>query len=189
MCSVKGCNSGSRSKAFQKTIPTPRLFSFPKDRELQKKWIDLCGKGDQINVKGAMVCSLHFETTDYVKPLIQLVLGYSPKCQRTLKPNAIPSKHMQGFNKNPKYRSPNIKNSPFCVETLSCEDTQSFSVANKMSSLKSNELNELENIELQVASKPINKCLKSSPACKRTLFASKLEYETVREADSYSTTN
>jgi len=51
LCSVKGCNSGSRSKAFQKTIPTPRLFSFPKDKELQKRWIDLCGKGDQINVK------------------------------------------------------------------------------------------------------------------------------------------
>jgi len=52
LCSVKGCRSGSRSKAFQKTIPTPRLFSFPKDRELQKRWIDLCGIGDQINVKG-----------------------------------------------------------------------------------------------------------------------------------------
>jgi len=42
----------------------------------------------------ARVCSLHFDSSDYEKPLIQRMLEYSPKHQRKLKSNAVPSKNL-----------------------------------------------------------------------------------------------
>ncbi|KAF0719178.1 zinc finger MYM-type protein 1-like [Aphis craccivora] len=59
----------------------------------------------------ARVCSLHFDSSDYEKPLIQRMLEYSPKhhreninnYQRKLKPNAVPSKNL------PRIQKPTIK--------------------------------------------------------------------------------
>jgi len=45
----------------------------------------------------ARVCSLHFDSFDYEKPMIQRMLKYSPKHQRKLKPNAVPSKNLVGY--------------------------------------------------------------------------------------------
>lgn len=45
----------------------------------------------------ARVCSLHFDSSDYEKPLIQRMFEYSPKHQRKLKPNAVPSKNLVGY--------------------------------------------------------------------------------------------
>ncbi|XP_008187309.1 zinc finger MYM-type protein 1-like [Acyrthosiphon pisum] len=42
----------------------------------------------------AQVCSLQFDSSDYEKPLIQRMLEYSPKHQRKLKPNAVPSNYL-----------------------------------------------------------------------------------------------
>ncbi|XP_050057124.1 uncharacterized protein LOC126550153 [Aphis gossypii] len=59
----------------------------------------------------ARVCSLHFDSSDYEKPLIQRMLEYSPKYQRKLKPNAVPSKNL------PRIQKPTIKCKPVNTHT------------------------------------------------------------------------
>ncbi|CAI6346870.1 unnamed protein product [Macrosiphum euphorbiae] len=59
----------------------------------------------------ARVCSLHFDSSDYEKPMIQRMLKYSPKHQRKLKPNAVPSKNL------PRIQKPTIKCKPVNTHT------------------------------------------------------------------------
>lgn len=47
----------------------------------------------------ARICSSHFVKSDFEKPLIELMLDYSPKCKRKLKSDAIPTQRVVILNK------------------------------------------------------------------------------------------
>ena len=54
------------------TCPNPKGLTyhrFPKDENLSKLWKNLCKRRDQINVKNARICELHFEEKDYERDL------------------------------------------------------------------------------------------------------------------------
>jgi len=106
-CAVVTCKG---SKSPDKRI---MLHRFPKEVSLQTKWVKSCGRVDSINVStgesiifyytllfilylcnynySETICCRHFHSSDYFKPLIQKILGYSPKSSQKLKVNAVPS--------------------------------------------------------------------------------------------------
>ncbi|XP_037776359.1 uncharacterized protein LOC119573275 isoform X1 [Penaeus monodon] len=86
-CSVVGCNNWDR--------PKDALFHrFPKEEETRKEWIVLCGK-KKVNFVTERICSIHFEKTDYERKLKYEMLNLPvPRRLRTLKKDAIPSKHI-----------------------------------------------------------------------------------------------
>jgi len=47
----------------------------------------------------ARICSSHFVKCDFEKPLIELMLDYSPKFKRKLKSDAIPTQRVVILNK------------------------------------------------------------------------------------------
>lgn len=73
--------------------PSPQDVSyhrFPKDPELLKVWVIRCRRKDEINVKNAKVCALHFTEEDFQRDLKSELLGCKPR--PSLKPNSVPSK-------------------------------------------------------------------------------------------------
>lgn len=67
------------------------FHSFPNNEVLKKKWINLCRKGDTINLNCARVCSLHFDAASNKRHLIYKLLGTPvPKQLRQLKDDAFP---------------------------------------------------------------------------------------------------
>ncbi|GAB6029826.1 hypothetical protein CHUAL_014165 [Chamberlinius hualienensis] len=86
-CSVYGCNNNHRKKELT-------FFRFPKDENLMKQWIWACRRKDQLNMKTARICSVHFQESDQYRSLQHELLGYTPKCSRKIKVDAVPSLHL-----------------------------------------------------------------------------------------------
>ena len=84
VCAAYGCNN-NKDKTKGSGI---RYFGSPKD----VLWLNLCRRADNINVKNAVVCSVHFTKDDYNDDMKSRLLGIeSPKNKRLLKKDAVPS--------------------------------------------------------------------------------------------------
>lgn len=70
-------------------------FRFPKDKETQNRWIQLCGRKDHINPQTQRVCSKHFEQSAFQRNMKYELLGIPvpPNC-KAFKPGAVPSLHL-----------------------------------------------------------------------------------------------
>ena len=88
-CAVFGCYSSYHKKE------NITFHKFPKDEELKRQWIQLCKRADQINVKNARVCSLHFEPAAYKRNLMYELLGQPvPPSRVCLNEDAVPTLNM-----------------------------------------------------------------------------------------------
>ncbi len=65
--------------------------SFPKDAQVQKKWLTLTRRADRVNVVSARICSQHFRPEDYVHDEVSHLY---PDIRRRLKPDAVPSQSL-----------------------------------------------------------------------------------------------
>lgn len=94
-CSVFGCGNCSHGPKRSVGIS---FYSFPKDKQLKKKWIDFCGRQDTFRADTSLICSLHFnDETDY-KPnnnKYMAMYGLAAKYKK-LKKDALPSKQLPG---------------------------------------------------------------------------------------------
>ena len=90
-CSVYGC-----SNTWIKTKGSDvKYFRFPKDKLLQDKWLTACRRADAVNVKNALICSIHFTSDDYRDDMKNRLLNLeSPKNHRPLKEDVVPSLHL-----------------------------------------------------------------------------------------------
>lgn len=61
-CTVDPCES-------QRKIEGISCYSFPRNDQVEKKWIKRCSTADKINTKHAWICSLHFLPSDYERNL------------------------------------------------------------------------------------------------------------------------
>ncbi|XP_047000598.1 THAP domain-containing protein 2-like [Schistocerca americana] len=71
---------------------------FPKNVELQRKWIARCKREDKINVNNARVCSEHFCESDYKRDLQNELLGLPTRKLRQV--NAVPSLKIPNWHSN-----------------------------------------------------------------------------------------
>ncbi|KAK4883815.1 hypothetical protein RN001_000086 [Aquatica leii] len=92
-CAVISCNSDNQSKKnpCNKNI---KFFRFPKNSDLSKQWLHATKRKDKVNVENAVVCSKHFQESDYKVNLKHKLLNYTPKNYRGLKDDAIPSQNL-----------------------------------------------------------------------------------------------
>ena len=87
-CSVDGCRSSQRLKENQNV----KFHHFPKDKEVQEKWIELCNRKTPVNIKNARVCSLHFEPSAYKRQLMYELLNQPVPARRcVLRDDAVPT--------------------------------------------------------------------------------------------------
>ncbi|XP_011181579.2 protein wech-like [Zeugodacus cucurbitae] len=59
-CSVFNCSNQTNNRKYQ-------FFPFPKETKLRNKWLNFCHKGNEINLKLAIVCSKHFKPKQFLK--------------------------------------------------------------------------------------------------------------------------
>ncbi|XP_071653712.1 uncharacterized protein [Temnothorax longispinosus] len=92
-CAVKSC----RSYTGKKRSENLRFFRFPADPVMSEQWKVICGN-ENINVKNARICSLHFHANAYKEASwMQSVLGagHTPKKARKLRTDAIPTECLE----------------------------------------------------------------------------------------------
>ena len=88
-CAVFGCSSNYRQKG------STTFHRFPKDVELNKRWIHLCNRQDPINAKNALICSLHFKESDFERNLkYELLKKPVPNHLVQLKKGSVPTLHL-----------------------------------------------------------------------------------------------
>lgn len=75
--SVASCRSHStKAKASGERII---FFTFPKDPELSKQWLQECYRKDKVNTDMARICSKHFVNEDFEDALKAELLHTTPK--------------------------------------------------------------------------------------------------------------
>ncbi|TGZ46531.1 hypothetical protein DBV15_11840, partial [Temnothorax longispinosus] len=92
-CAVKSCRSYTGKKGSENL----RFFRFPADPVMSEQWKVICGN-ENINVKNARICSLHFHANAYKEASwMQSVLGagHTPKKARKLRTDAIPTECLE----------------------------------------------------------------------------------------------
>jgi len=62
-CAVSLCNSTHRTMI---KIPELTFHKFPTNKTIRSIWISKCKRKDKINVKNAVICSLHFKKEDVI---------------------------------------------------------------------------------------------------------------------------
>ena len=89
-CSVFGCNSKDDNGNHYK------LFTFPKEDNIRKKWIHLCKRKDKFNPKYGRICGRHFSGIQYSNNLMLKLLELSPSktSKRMLKPDAFADQNL-----------------------------------------------------------------------------------------------
>lgn len=87
-CAVSGCTNHNTKGGVI------RFYTFPVAGELQAKWISACKRSDELNMKNATICSVHFEDDCFFIPLRHSMLKYSPRSFRNLKSDAVPTKKL-----------------------------------------------------------------------------------------------
>ena len=79
VCAIATCKSPV-DKAY---------FSFPKETTRQKTWLDNCFRGDNVNVKTARICEIHFAEEYFDRDFQNELLGLPVR--RRLSVSAIPT--------------------------------------------------------------------------------------------------
>ena len=67
-------------------------FSFPKEDERQKVWLEKCHRSDPVNIKNARICEIHFSEEYFMRDFQHELLGLP--LRRRLSLSAIPSLHI-----------------------------------------------------------------------------------------------
>jgi len=89
-CAIALCDNTHLSlKAITKKLTFHR---FPVDKIVCSIWVSKCKRKDKINPKNAVICSNHFEETDFVIDRASEVLGMHYR--RKLKTGTIPTKNL-----------------------------------------------------------------------------------------------
>ncbi|KAL1488469.1 hypothetical protein ABEB36_014940 [Hypothenemus hampei] len=86
-----------------------QYFRFPKNEQLNNKWIQACRRKETINLKNACICSEHFDETCLEIPLKHRLLNYFPKNLRLLKSEAVPTRNLPHIDDGPS-NSPKRRN-------------------------------------------------------------------------------
>lgn len=89
-CAVFGCNNHFRSTKGTDL----KYYTFPKNEDLARQWMQACRRKDKVNPKRARICSIHFKKECFFENLQHKMLQYSPKNFRNLKDDAIPTLHL-----------------------------------------------------------------------------------------------
>ena len=102
-CVVRGCRS-----VHSKGNINLHYHKIPKDKELRKKWLEVCDV-QNANIKSGYVCGRHFEATAFQRNLKYELLGLPvPANQIRFKTGAVP-----------KLRLPNVESKYiYCVAIL-----------------------------------------------------------------------
>lgn len=93
-CSVPSCKSNSLvARRNGKRI---RFFQFPRDPNVQRKWVQRCCKDEKWDTKNKKICQKHFTINDFDDVIQAQLLNIYP---RRLKPaGSVPLHHL--FYKN-----------------------------------------------------------------------------------------
>ncbi|XP_067014525.2 uncharacterized protein [Anabrus simplex] len=87
ICAVAGCSNHDR---HQKDLDI-KFHRFPRNSEIQLKWINACKRANSFTVGNARVCSVHFDDSDYIRDLKHELLNLP--IRRVLRPEAVPHLH------------------------------------------------------------------------------------------------
>ncbi|XP_063389900.1 uncharacterized protein LOC134675553 isoform X2 [Cydia fagiglandana] len=91
-CSIRNCKSRSEKGSII------GFYSFPKKESVANEWLRYCGL--KTTCKNGRVCSKHFTSSDYIKSLRHILMKESPRTVRKLKPDAIPTLHIDSIEKS-----------------------------------------------------------------------------------------
>jgi len=98
---VKKCNNCVCAVAVCKSRKTESIIfhRFPKDTVRQKQWAHACKRDDRLlNPQTALVCSLHFQPSDYERDLPNELLGLPVR--KRLKKSAVPTLKLHYLDDN-----------------------------------------------------------------------------------------
>lgn len=99
-CCVANCQNGNRGT---KKGPDGIVYHmFPRNVRLRKLWERRCSYSGKLNAKTARVCSVHFESGDYVRDVKNELLAMPTR--KALKKDAVPSLNL-GSEKNSRKRN------------------------------------------------------------------------------------
>ena len=105
-CAIAGClNWRGKSKSDSSDVNIS-YHRFPKDEVLCKTWINRCCRKDLVNLKNALICSVHFEESCFERDFRNELLGLP--IRRILQDDALPTKCLP-YKKSPK-KSPGRTN-------------------------------------------------------------------------------
>lgn len=88
-CTVAVCNNSWAKTKKDNSRSHIKYFTFPKNEELRKQWIQRCRRDGKWNPDSCRVCSEHFHASDFDRDLKSELLGLPTT--RILKKDAIPS--------------------------------------------------------------------------------------------------
>ena len=101
-CVVPGCQSFYNNKKTPKCVSS---HAFPKDEKLKQEWIRAIPREDQTPSNTSRVCSLHFDSVQFVEESVDSTRDIRTKLKRKrLISTAVPSK----FPNLPHYYSKSI---------------------------------------------------------------------------------
>lgn len=67
-----------------------KYYTFPKNVDLARQWVQVCRREDKVNIKNAPICSAHFKDDCFFIPLQKNLLEYFSKRFRNLKSDGVP---------------------------------------------------------------------------------------------------
>ena len=105
-CAIAGCLNWRGKSQTDSSDVILSFHRFPKDEVLCKTWVNRCCRQDLVNPKTALICSVHFEESCFVRDLRNELLGLPTR--RILQDNALPTKRLP-YKKSPK-KSPGRAN-------------------------------------------------------------------------------
>ncbi|CAG9771664.1 unnamed protein product [Ceutorhynchus assimilis] len=123
-CAVAYCNNHHIRKADKNYS----FFTFPKDQEYRRLWIEKCQRSGEWTPENSRICSEHFTEDDFVRNLQAEFLKV--KAKRKLKSTAIPSRNLHPMVENGNLRvkalikETSSNSSPSACSPTSNQDSQ-----------------------------------------------------------------
>ena len=89
-CAVANCSTTGNS--LKTSLIPIRLHHFPKDKKIANIWREKCKRKGKVNLKHAVMCSLHFEESEILIDKVNRTLGLKEITK--LKHGALPSRNL-----------------------------------------------------------------------------------------------
>ena len=87
VCAVYGCTPAKTSDL--------KYYKFPSNKDRAKQWVHKTGRADGINLKRAVICSIHFSKAQIIKNLQSELMDIPvPPNFRNLREDAIPDQNL-----------------------------------------------------------------------------------------------
>lgn len=116
-CAVLGCTNNN-----MKTEGTGiKYYTFPKNEDLWKRWVEACQRSDTFKFQNAKICSKHFSKECFFRSTRQQMLNYCPNRFRNLVQEAVPTKFLpskETYEDNKENESPNISTNENRIEEM-----------------------------------------------------------------------